>query len=166
LATNNTFLDDRESLEILVNQLHPAAREDYRSYTSLSAESCFPGRKMVVYTLKNGKPTDIEILHFGQMWMPEYKGPMFEVSSDRHKEPTSIGLTPVKLWNREIYLSAPQKFELRWRGKRVRDEVHFAPHYMVLIKSRSKPHLNVNGDTYCVRFNQFMDQFPDVDLNY
>lgn len=171
MATDHTqssksFLDDRESLQAIIDSIpDPRERQAYRDFKGLSLESGFPNRKLVVYTLRDGAPRDIEILTLGELSMDPYKGPMVMVHSGSYD--MSVRLTPSRFKNRDLFLHVPQSFELRWRGKRQRtDEVHFVPHYAVLIKTRSKPHLQVDGDTYCVRLNQFREMYPDLDVRY
>lgn len=168
VADNRKFMDDRESLRALVEFLTPPELSQYDSFMALGMESGFPGRRLVVYRLQGGRPEDIEVLTLGAMRMSAQAGPALDVTSDKHKLGITVGVVPVKVSGRDLYLHVPQKFELKWKGKRATDggAVHFAPHYAVLIKSRSKPHLMVDGDTYCVRFNQFKEMFPDVNVGY
>jgi hypothetical protein len=161
-----SFLDDRESLQAIVDSIpDPVERQAYKDFKGLSLESGFPNRKFVIYTLRNGVPTNIELLTLGEFSMDPYTGPEIQVHSGSYE--MSVKLTPARFRGRDLFLHVPQSFELRWRGKRQRtDEVHFVPHYAVLIKSRSKPHLHIDGDTYCVRLNQFREMYPDLDVRY
>lgn len=168
MATDNkTFLDDRESLEAIVSTLPPPLKREYLNYRFLSLEAGFPGRKLVVYRLEGGHPVDIEVLTLGHMSMEPYEGPIIEVTSDRRPGTKYIGVVPQKLAGRDVFLHVPQKFEFRWKGKRVpKDGVHFAPHYAVLIKTIGKPLMRTDGETYCVRLNQFWEMYPDVNVGY
>lgn len=162
-----TFLEDRESLQALIELIPASLRTIYTTYTYLGMESGFPGRKFVVYTLKKGIPVDTEILTLGQMRMSAHGGPTIEVFSERRSEPWIIGMVPDKLPGRDVFLHVPQKFEFKWKGKRSsRDGVNFAPHYAVLIKSGSKPVSRLDDQTCCVRLNQFREMFPGLDVGY
>lgn len=159
-------MEDRESLRALVDQMPAAERELYDDMMSLSLESAFPGRKLVVYTLRNGAPTATQILTLGSMTMSAKDGPVVELTAEDGRTLT-VGMVPVRVPGKEIFLHVPQKFELRWKGRVGRGGgVNFAPHYAVLIKTWSKPHLRVEGDTCCVRLNQFREMFPDVKIGY
>lgn len=168
-ADNNTktFMEDRESLQALIDCLPQSERALYEGMTSRTLEAGFPGRKLVAYTLKGGKPVDIETLTFGAMRMSAVGGPSIELRSDRHSQELTIGMVPLKLPGKDVFIQVPQKFEFKWKGKRGgAGGVNFAPHYAVLIRSQSKPHLKADGDTYCVRLNEFRELFPDTKVGY
>lgn len=160
-----TFLDDKESAEALVAMLPNAQRALYESFKSLSLESAFPNRKMVVYNLLGGKATDVEVITFGDILLDRINGPRIEIQHSRG----GMEITPVpqQYRGRALFLQVPQHFELKWKGKQTpRDEVHFVPHYAVLIKTRSREGLQVDGDTYCVTLNKFRERHPDVPIEY
>lgn len=168
MATDKHFMDDRESLEALVDLLAPEESATYRSYKALSLESGFPGRKMIAYDLLNGVPVNVEVITLGMMRMAAAVGPSIELTSDRRTGVFSVGMVPMKWPDRDLFFHVPQKFELKWKGKvsGKSGELNFAPHYAVLIKSRSKPHLKVDGECYCVRLNQFREMFPSCKVGY
>ena len=160
-------MDDRETLRALVSQLPPALLEEYNSYGSLTLESAFPGRKLVVFRVDGDRPKDVQILTFGDMVMRASTGPEVTMFAPWLREPLTVGMVPVKVPGREIFLQVPQKFEFRWKGRNTpagggAAGVNFAPHYAVLIKSRSKPHLKTDGHELCVRLNQFREMYPDA----
>jgi hypothetical protein len=159
------FMDDRESLMALVEQMPRVEKEAYKSYGALNVEAAFPNRKMVVYTLRGGRPENIEILNFGDLVMERIGGPAVLVS-DQHGE-FSIGMTPTRYRGRDLFLHVPQNFAFHWKGKQTPDgKVQFVPHYAVLVKTRSKEIHQVEGHTYCVTFNKFQERFPDLKLRY
>lgn len=162
-------MDDRESLQALVELLPSKLHDEYISYSALSMESGFPGRKLVVFDVAaDGKtPTNVEILTLGVMRMSAQAGPTIEVTSNLRPGVFTVGMVPHKFEDRSLFLHVPQKFELRWKGRRSpRDGVNFAPHYAVLMKTRSKPNSRTPGDTYCVRLNLFWEMFPDSQVGY
>lgn len=159
-------MDDKESLEALVDLLTPELLEEYQSYMSLTLESAFPGRKMVVYTLKGAEPVDREILTFAHLSINEQFGSEVEVISDKSGASFFIGMVPTKLRNRELFLHIPQKFEFKWRGKASSGGTEFAAHYAILIKGRSSWQHREEGHTFCVKFNDFQDRFPGHQLRY
>lgn len=159
-------MEDRESLQALVAQLPDVERQLYNDMASLSLESAFPGRKLVIYTLRNGAPTATQILTLGAMSMSVKDGPSIELTTEDGRT-LNVGMVPTQVPGKDVFLHVPQKFELRWKGRNGRaGGVNFAAHYAVLIKTWSKPHLKVNGDTCCVRLNQFREMFPDVRIGY
>ena len=166
MATKNTsFLDDKDSMTAIVEGLPPATREEYKSYRSLSLEAVFPNRILVVYDLVDCRPENSELLKFGDLKVTRIDGPVMEVQ--RGGKTLEIGVLPVKLGEREIFLQAPQSFELKWKGKRTPEGgVNFIPHYAVLIKSRSREHLQVDRHTYCVTLNKYTERFPDSKIRY
>lgn len=168
-SDGKTFLDDKESFDALVRCLPPFLEAEYRGYGALTLEACFPSRKFAVYTLVNGRAEDIELITVGALRMSAEGGPTIEAFSDRHRDDLTLGVVPLKVPGREVFLQVPQKFELKWKGKKVpragKVEVHFAPHYAVLIRTRSRSHTRIDGHTYCVRLSEFWEMFPDKDLD-
>ncbi len=171
MAGDKTFLDDAASLKALVQMLPVHERSVYSSYGSLALESAFPNRLMVVYTLKGGQPTDIVLCRFGDITIDRIRGPSFTLVMDGpDRREYSIGPVPFHIPGRDLFMHVPQNFVLKWKGKAVAkrgdSEVHFVPHYAVLIKSRSKETHQIEGDTYMVRLNLFRERFPETELRY
>jgi hypothetical protein len=159
------FLDDRESLVALVDMMPRVEKDVYNSYGALTLEASFPNRKMVVYTLRGGRPENVEILNFGDLGMDRFGGPYAFVGDSQGD--FSIGMVPTRYRDREVFLHIPQNFVFKWKGKqKPSDKVEFVPHYAVLVKTRSKEIHQVEGHTYCVTFNKFQERFPDVRLRY
>lgn len=166
-ANTKTFMEDRESFHALLDCLPAPERALYDSMESRALEAGFPGRKLVAYTLQAGRPVDVETLTFGAMRMSAVGGPSIELRSDKHSQELTIGMVPLKLPGKALFIQVPQKFEFKWKGKRGGSGgVNFAPHYAVLIRSQSKPHLKADGDTFCVRLNEFRELFPDIKIGY
>lgn len=159
------FLDDAQSLRAIVGTLPYATRADYEAYQCRSMEVVFPNRYLVVYTLRGGRPEDIEMWRFGDITMDRIAGPAAELELP-NKVMTSIGITPKLVGDREVYMHIPQCFELKWKGKDTPRGVQFVPHYAVLIKTRSREHSQTEGHTYCVTLNKFRERFPDVNVRY
>lgn len=160
-----TFLDDKESLRALCQQLGTKLFKEYEALGALSLESGFPNRKMILYTLHSGEPEQISILTLGDLEMTRIGGPTVEISDEHGTE--VVGVNPVKWRGRDIFIHVPQNFTLKWQGKQVsEDRVNFVPHYALLYKTRSREHLQVDGDTYIVTWNTFKDRFPKVPLRY
>lgn len=159
------FLDDHASLLALVREMPRPEREEYADYGALNMQAAFPNRKMVVYTLRDGRPDGIEILTFGDLEMNRVGGPLVHVEDLRGG--FSIGPVPSRYRDRELFLHVPQNFVFKWKGKQVSDgKVQFVPHYAVLMKTRSKEIHQIEGHTYCVTFNDFKERFPDLNLRY
>ena len=168
MSNDKTFMDDRESLQALIECLPKAERDQYQSYGALMLESGFPNRKLILYTVRDGKPTEITFLTLGKFSMDSFAGPVIELLYD-DKSTTTIEMVPKRFLDKDIFFHIPQKFELKWKGKHVKGgsgKVAFVPHYAVLIKSRSKPHMNIEGHTYCVRMNDFRERFPESTVRY
>ncbi len=167
MATNNTrtFLDDPESFDAIIDTMPAREQKEYRSYTALSLEAVFPNRVMVVYTLSGGKPLNPELLKFGDISVTRIRGPVFELECLGKQ--FEIGLMPTRWKDRDVFLHVPQNFVFKWKGKKTTDSrTQFVPHYAVLIKTRSKEHLQVDQHTYCVTLNKFSERFPEVKLRY
>ena len=149
------FLDDAQSLRALVEQMNPADLGEYQSYGALGLESAFPNRRMVVYTLRAGRPDNVEVLDFGDIWVTRADGPKIWISE------VPFTCVPERWRGRDLFLHVPQNFVLKWKGKQTsRGRVEFVPHYAVLIKTRSKEIHQVEGHTYCVTLNKFRERFP------
>lgn len=166
MATDTkTFLDDQESLKALIDRMTEPERSEYKSYGCLALESAFPGRKMVIYTLKGGRPSTIEIISFGELTVNWEVGPSVSVLDSGGQ--TEIVTTPKRLRPYDLFLHVPQSFTLKYKGRKSDSAgVDFVSHYAVLIKTRSKEIHQVEGHTYCVTLNKFRERFPDLKLRY
>jgi hypothetical protein len=165
MATNGSrFLDDDDSLAALVGQLTPTERSEYESLRALSLESGFPNRRMVIYTLAEGRPVNLSMLVLGDMEMTRIGGPTIDVR-DEHGS-VFVGVSPIKWRDRNLYIHVPQNFIFKWKGKDTARGVQFVPHYAMLIKTRSKEHHQIDGDTYCTTLNRFKERFPEVQFAY
>lgn len=155
------FLDDAQSLQALVDIMPEAEREEYRSYGSLALESVFPNRRMVAYTLRHGQPEDIQMILFGDVAMDRVKGPTAIVQDDSGE--LEIGTVPTRYRRRDLFFHIPQNFVFKWKGKQTSTgQVQFAPHYAVLVKTRSREIHQLEGHTYCVTLNKFWERFPHL----
>jgi hypothetical protein len=155
------FLDDSQSLQALVDVMPEKERDEYRSYGSLALESVFPNRRMVVYTLRGQQPTDIEMVLFGDITMDRIKGPAAVVHDEQGD--FEIGVVPTRYRKRDLFFHIPQNFVFKWKGKHVSSgAVQFAPHYAVLVKTRSREIHQIEGHTYCVTLNKFWERFPNL----
>lgn len=164
MATNS-FMDDPQSLAALVDRMVEPERSEYRSYGSLALESAFPGRKMVVYTLRGGAPLDIEIITFGALISNWDEGPSFEVTDSRGK--MQVLTTPKRYRPRDVFFQVPQNFVLKYKGRQgPGGDVEFASHYAALVKTRSREGHQVEGHTYCVTLNKYHERFPDLKIRY
>ena len=166
MTTNDgRFLDDAESLCALRARLGPKLLAEYESFKALNLESGFPNRKMILYTLKGGQPSDICILTLGYIEMTSSAGPAVEISDAGGN--IVVGVVPQKWRDRDLFIHVPQNFIFKWKAKQSRTNgLQFMPHYALLYKTRSKEHLKIEGDTQCATLNQFRDSFPDVSIRY
>lgn len=162
---SGTFLDDAESLRALIDMMPAGEKATYGDYKSLSMEAAFPNRKLVVYTLLGGKATDVQTITLGDIFVDRLRGPRVGIEwTGGHAEITTV---PQRFLHRDLFLQVPQHFELKWKGKQTpRDEVHFVPHYAVLVKTRSRESLQIDGHTYCVTLNKFRERHPNVPIEY
>lgn len=166
MATDTrTFLDDPASLRALVDLMPADEKERYLDFKCLSLEAAFPGRKMVVYTLKSGRPAGTEIISFGDLRVDWETGPSATVEDPRGK--TELTTVPRRITPWDLYLHIPQTFTLHYKGRRAPDKgVQFVAHYAVLVKTRSKEIHQVEGHQYCVTLNSFRERFPDLRIRY
>jgi len=159
------FLDDTESLRAIIQLMSPGERILYDSFGALTVEAAFPSRRMVVYTLRGGVPCDIVILTLGDLELVWPECPKITVSDSAGD--ITVGVVPTQWRGRDLFIHVPQTFQLKYKGKRTAGgDVQFVPHYAVLIKTRSKEHLQVEGHTYCVTLNKFRERFPQTPLRY
>jgi hypothetical protein len=165
VVSDGRFMDDHRSLEAIVAQMPDGERRDYQAFKALSLEAAFPNRRMVVYTVRYGEPFRISSLLFGDMEMTRTGGPTITVTDEGG--PLHVTVLPRKWRDRDLFLHVPQNFVFKWKGKDTgASGVKFVPHCAILIKTRSKEHLQVEGDTYCVTLNNFRERFPDVPIRY
>jgi hypothetical protein len=169
MATDRSgqFLDDHESLQALVDVMPDKDREEYRSYGALTLDAVFPNRRMVVYTLRDKEPANIQMVLFGDIEMERIKGPTATIQDNRGD--IGIGVVPTRYRDRDLFVHIPQNFVFKWKGKRTSTgQVQFVPHYAVLVKARSKEIHQIEGHTYCVTLKTFWERFPHLknDIRY
>jgi hypothetical protein len=160
MATDRRFLDDKQSLNELLEFMPQRERVEYQGFRWLSMEPAFPGRKMVVYTIGGGRPTNIDVISFGEIAVGIKEMPtarMFYRNRDQLITPI-----PSRIADRDVFISIPQHFEFRWAGQEFKGELEFRAHYAVLIKSQSRDALNIEGHTYCVTLKRFLDAHPQL----
>lgn len=165
VKSKTRFLDDVQSLRAIIEGMPREDRQDYESYTCRSKEVGFPNRYFVIYTLSGGIPEQVEMWQLGGISMDRVRGPEVELTAPDGSQ-ISVGITPKRIGARDVYMHVPQSFELKWKGKATPKGVHFVPQYAVLIKTRSREHAQVDGDTYCVTLNKFRERFPGVNIGY
>ena len=157
------ILEDRTSLKALVDLMPPLERKEFESYAALELESAFEGRRFIVFDLEGGAPTKIDTLTFGDFTIPKGRAPncpaTFQAAAGGAQDMT-LSVIPIKLPDREVFLSIPQKFEFRWGGREFNGKVSFQPHFAVLIKTRHKHHHKLDGFTYCLSQKRFMQEYP------
>lgn len=159
------FLDDPESLQALIALMPAGERDEYLALKALNLEAGFPNRRMIVYTLDGATPTRLSMLLLGDMEMTRIGGPTITVTDEKGLAVVSVH--PERWRDRDLFLHIPQNFIFKWKGKDTGAKgLQFVPHYAVLIKTRSKEHHQVDGDTYCATLNQFRERFPDVSVKY
>lgn len=156
---DKVYLTAGEALRELVNAMPPHDCEVYNEFKSLRLESAFPGRVLIVYTLRNGRPVDIEAVKFGELEIRVQTPPSIRVTYRTRL--LLFNTVPSRLADRDVYLSVPQNFKFEWAGQRINGVLDFRPHYAVLIKTRSKEDNKVEGNTYCVTLKRFREMYPE-----
>lgn len=146
----------RELIELMPER----DRVDYLSFKWLSAEPAFPSRVIVVYTIRGGRPQDIEIVTFGEFVVGVKETPTVRLKYKTRDQ--LITPIPSRLGDRDLFVSIPQHFEFRWAGQEVNGELEFRAHYAILIKSRSRDALEIEGHTYGLTLKRFLDAYPTL----
>ena len=152
------YLSDGESLAALVEAMPAHERDEFKSYKSRIMESAFSGRIMVIYTLQRGEPSNIEILKFLDFWMPFQEAPRFRVEYRGREQ--IVTPVPSRIADREVFISVPQNFVLRWAGQQVASGLQFRAQYAVLLQTRSKEAQRIEGDTQCLTLKRFKEWYP------
>ncbi len=155
---NREYLKDSESMAALVEQMPPALRKEYKDYLYLHLESAFPGRVLVVYTVRDGKPDDIALVTFGSIEIHQQLPPQIKINYKGRG--SLISPIPERLADREVFIHVPQNFVFRWAGQREDGNLNFRPHYAVLLKMRGKPDRNIEGYTYAMNLKSFNELHP------
>ncbi len=159
------FLDDKRSRAALIAEMPKALRDEYNSYGWTVKEAGFPGRVLVVYTLRAREPTDLDIITLWDFRVGEDGPELWAASDDQGK--FLIGAIPMKWRGRDVFFQIPQEFIFKWRGKPMPNAgVEFAAHFAILIRTRSKESDQVEGATYCATLNDFRARFPKVQIKY
>lgn len=159
------YLEDKDSFNAIIDRMDIQWKATYKEYKAMALESAFPGRKMIVYTLRKGVPTDVMTIVFGSMVVTPEDGPMVDVSGGGWS--TVLTVSPTKWRDRDLFLHMPQNFIFKWKGKNVGNwAIQFAPHYAVLMKTKSAEHLQIESHTYCTTLNRFRERFPQVPLRH
>lgn len=154
------ILTDKQSMDELVELMPQHERTEYHSYKWRALESAFAGRKMVVYTMKNGRPTNIELVSFGELAVGVKEAPTVKITYKRREQ--IITPVPVRLADRDVFLSIPQNFEFRWAGQEINGALEFRAHYAMLMKTRSRDALAIEGHTYCLTLKRFHEAYPKL----
>lgn len=159
------FLDDKDSRQELINRMPCGLREEYLSYKFVAKEAAFPGRVLVAYTMKGRQPTDLDIITLRYLSVTHPDGPVAYATSEGQGEYT-IGMVPTKWRGRDLFMQLPLEFIFKWKGKESNTGVEFAPHYAILVKTRSRWDEKIEGHTYAVTLNDFRERFPGVPIRY
>ena len=159
------FLDDNESRQALVNRIPLPLREEYLAYRFVAKEAAFPGRVLVVYTIQNGQPVNLDVVTLRHLTVDQESGPMTYATSGGQGD-YPIGMVPTKWRGRDLFMQLPLEFIFKWKGKEAGLGVDFASHFAILIKSRGRWDEKKEGDTYCVTLNDFRERFPGVRVTY
>jgi hypothetical protein len=162
---DNFFLDDKESRRQLLYMMPQELRDEYNSYKFVAKEAAFPGRVLVVYTLENGRPVNLDIVTLLALTVGQESGPISYASSEGQGS-YPIGMVPTKWRGRDLFVQLPLEFIFKWRGKEVDEGVNFAPCYAILIKTKSRWDEWIEGHTYCATLNDFRERFPAVPVRY
>lgn len=155
-------LPDASALRELIDRMPPAERQAYESFFSLTAEAAFIGRRMIVYDLVGGRPTNIETFQVLSFYLEKGGEPTIEIRAqgDGRLQVQRLGVVPTRFRDRDLFLSVPQRFEFRWAGRRVDGRVSFRPHFGILIKTPSRPDRLQEGATGCLTSKRFQTLFP------
>jgi len=165
MATNNyTFMDDKQSREALVQAMAKPLRDEYLGYKFVKKEAGFPGRVLIVYTLRGGVPVNFDRVLLMNLGVDQ-EGPIIYASSEGQGV-YHIGSVPMKWRGREVFFQVPQTFELKWRGRTSEKGVEFSPLYAVLVKTRSRVDEQIDEHTYCETLNEFRARFPGIPMRY
>lgn len=160
MAHEKNYLTDKQSFEALVEQMPHGERVDFHTYRFLTKEAAFPGRALVVYTLRKGTPTQIEVVKFGELAIGVKESPTTRIHYKGR--PQLISPVPSRLADREVFLCIPQTFDIHWAGREHQGDLEFHLLYAVLIKTRSRPELQIEGHTYCASLNRFLNLYPHL----
>lgn len=158
MAHDKRYLTDAQSMDALIESMPPAEREDYLNYKFRTMEACFPGRRMVVYELKDGQPTNVDSFGFGELAVG-VKGTPTAKLHFRNREHL-VTPTPTRIPGRDVFLHLPQNFIFRWAGQEINGGLEFRAHYAILIKTRSRDALDLDDQTYCVTLKRFLERYP------
>jgi hypothetical protein len=154
------YLTDQESLQELIEQMPEPERSEFKSYRSRTLEPAFSGRIMVVYDLGREGPENIELLRFLDFWLAFQEAPRFRVQCRGKDYP--ITPVPSRIASRDVFMSVPQNFVLRWAGQITQTGLQFRPQYAVLIQTKSKESALVEGHTNCVTLKRFKERYPHL----
>lgn len=165
IINGGRFLDDKQSREEPVKQMPDKLREEYQAYRFVAKEAAFPGRVLVVYTLKCGEPTDIDIITLRHLTVDQMHGPMTWATSEGQGD-YPIGMVPSKWRGRELFVQLPLEFIFKWKGKESNAGIEFTSHFAILIKTRSRWDERIESHTYCATLNDFRERFPGVRVTY
>ena len=160
MATDKRYLSDAETMDALIESMPQAERVLYHTFRWRALESCFPGRRLVAYDICNGQPTNVESFSFGELAMGVKSTPTAKLNLKFRDH--LITPVPTRIPGRDVFLSLPQNFILRWAGQEINGDLEFRAHYAVLIKTQSRDGLEIEGHTYCVTLKRFLKNYPKL----
>lgn len=158
MAHDKRYLSDAESMDALIESMPEAERVRYHTYKFRTMEACFPGRRMVVYEIHRGGPTNVDSFGFGELAVG-VKGTPTAKLNFRNREHL-VTPTPARIPGRDVFLHIPQNFVFRWAGQEINGGLEFRAHYAILIKTQSRDALEQEGHTYCVTLKRFLERYP------
>lgn len=158
MATDKRYLSDAETLDALIESMPQADRVLYHTFRWRAMEPCFPGRRMVVYEIRNGQPVNVDSFGFGELAMGVKDTPTAKLSFKLRDH--LITPVPTKIPGRDVFISLPQNFIFRWAGQEINGDLEFRAHYAILIKTQSRDALEIEGHTYCVTLKRFLERYP------
>lgn len=167
--SSQTHLSEEANIADLVAMMLPEDREIYESFGHLRVDPGFVNRIYVVYKptglTSDGAHREPDIL--GQVKIVDWysdmdNGTRIVFEDMRSGECKTVGHTPMRLFDYDIFVSAPPYQRIRYEARKVGEGVQRSALFSVLIKTRVRSNFYSRGVTFCESPKCFKELYPNL----
>lgn len=163
------YLSEDANIADLVSQMSPTDALAYEAFGHLRADPGFVGRIYVLFRptglTKEGQHREPEII--GQVrivdWVSSAAGGSTITFEDMSSgETMKVGHVPRRLFDYDIFVSAPPYGRVRWEGRRVGEVVKRSMLFSLLIKTAVRSSFYSKSVTFCESPKCLKELYPNL----
>lgn len=167
----SAYLSEDESLAELVQRIPEQDKAAFAAMKASRIEAAFTGRHLVLYKptglTKEGThrpPEFLTTVGFSDFFCDGQEGADVVVHDIRADERMTIGHTPTRLFDYDVFLSIPVVYRLRWDARYVDTGLVRSLVFPVSIWTKNRSSYFSAGVTYVETPNRFRDMYPGVKI--